>query len=81
MFKPFVFVSLCVLPLSLFSTTASAFDDFCTPKLETYLDGLQKTVDSKYMPSSKKEAAQSILDKVAASRNEKGDCVLVDELF
>lgn len=63
------------------STGALAFDDYCTPKLNKYLDNVQKTVDSKYVSERQKEVAQKILDKVKASRNDTKDCVLIDKLL
>ena len=63
------------------STNALALDDYCTPKLNDYLEKLQATVDSKYMPSSQKETAQKVLDKVSASRNEEGDCIILEKIL
>ncbi|UTV97887.1 hypothetical protein KDW99_11315 [Marinomonas rhizomae] len=63
------------------STSALAFDDYCTPKLNAYLGNVQKTVDSKYISDRQKEVAQKILDKVKASRNDTKDCVLIDKLL
>ncbi|MCB5160439.1 hypothetical protein [Marinomonas algarum] len=62
------------------STSVFALEDFCSPRLDTYLKGLQKTVDSKYMPDSQKETAQKVMDKIKASRNETQDCVLMEKL-
>ncbi|RBP80574.1 hypothetical protein EBI01_14890 [Marinomonas rhizomae] len=73
--------ALVSISLSLASTSVLAFDDYCTPKLEAYLDNVQKTVDSKYVSSRQKEVAQKILDKVKASRNDTKDCVLIDKLL
>ncbi|GAB3475519.1 hypothetical protein [Marinomonas epiphytica] len=81
MLKKAFLTGICVVSMSVGSSALLAFEDYCTPKLESHIQTLQKTVDSKYMPSSQKKTAQAILDKVNASRNEKGDCVLVDELF
>ncbi|TYL47966.1 hypothetical protein [Marinomonas sp. IMCC 4694] len=58
-----------------------AFDDYCTPKLNTYLENVEKTVDSKYISQRQKDVAQKILDKVKASRNDTKDCVLIDKLL
>lgn len=63
------------------SAGALAFDDYCTPKLNKYLDNVQKTVDSKYVSQRQKDVAQKILDKVKASRNDTEDCVLIDKLL
>ena len=67
--------------IALSSTSALAYEDYCTPKLETYLKTTQATVDSKYVSERQKEVAQKILDKVKASRNETKDCVLLDKLL
>lgn len=67
--------------LVLSSSSAFAFKDYCTPKLEAYLENVQSTVNSKYTPQRQKEVAQKILDKVKASRNETKDCVLLDKLL
>lgn len=64
-----------------FSTSALAFDDYCTPKLNTYIKNVQKTVDSKYVSQRQKDVAQKILDRVKNSRNETKDCVLLDKLL
>lgn len=74
-------IALTLAAATLGSTNALALDDYCTPKLNDYLEKLQETVDSKYMPSSKKETAQKILDKVSESRNEEGDCILMKEIM
>ncbi|ETX11605.1 hypothetical protein MUS1_10060 [Marinomonas ushuaiensis DSM 15871] len=66
---------------ALTSTNAFAIDDYCTPKLNSYIEKAEKTVDSKYISSSQKEMAQKVIDKVKASRNETNDCILMDELF
>jgi len=71
-------VSAAVL---LSSTSALAFDDYCTPKLNAYLGNVQKTVESEYISDRQKEVAQKILDKVKASRNDTKDCVLIDKLL
>ncbi|NVK73626.1 hypothetical protein C0J08_10045 [Marinomonas sp. CT5] len=63
------------------STSALAFDDYCTPKLNAYLGNVQKTVESEYISDRQKEVAQKILDKVKASRNDTKDCVLIDKLL
>jgi uncharacterized protein YycO len=81
LFKTPLFIAFSITTAALISTNAFAIDDYCTPKLEDYLEKAQKTVDSKYIPESKKDAAQKVLDKVKASRNETNDCILMDELF
>jgi len=63
------------------SSHVLAIDDYCTPKLNSYLEKAEKTVDSKYISSRQKEVAQKVIDKVKASRNETNDCILMDELF
>jgi ABC-type transport system substrate-binding protein len=63
------------------SSNTLAFEDYCTPKLDAYLSNVQKTVDSKYVSQRQKEVAQKILDRVKASRDDTGDCVLVDKLL
>ncbi|MCV2402799.1 hypothetical protein OFY17_07865 [Marinomonas sp. C2222] len=63
------------------SSQAFAIKDFCTPKLESYIEKTQKIVDSKYVSGSKKETAQKLLDKIKSSRNETNDCVIVDKLL
>ena len=80
-FKATLFVVFLGTVTALVSTSALAIDDYCTPKLESYLKNAQETVDSKYMPTDQKDIAQQVLDKVKASRNETNDCILVDELF
>ncbi|MEL0635679.1 hypothetical protein V6259_02755 [Marinomonas sp. TI.3.20] len=67
--------------LILSSSSAFAFKDYCTPKLNTYLETVQQTVDSKYVPARQKEVAQKILDRVKSSRNETKDCVLLDKFL
>ena len=67
--------------IAMTSTNALAIDDYCTPKLNSYLEKAEKTVDSKYISSRQKEVAQKIIDKVKASRNETNDCILVDKLL
>ncbi|BFM48071.1 hypothetical protein [Marinomonas sp. THO17] len=64
-----------------FSSSLLAFDDYCTPKLNTYIKNVQKTVDSKYISQRQKEVAQKILDRVKNSRNDTKDCVLLDKLL
>lgn len=76
-FSSILLPSLAVLV----STNALAIDDFCTPELNSYLEKAEKIIDTKYISSSKKEAAQKIIDKVKASRNETNDCILVDKLL
>ncbi|MBJ7539041.1 hypothetical protein [Marinomonas transparens] len=71
-------IASCVV---LTSSNVLAVDDYCTPKLNTYLKNVQKTVDSKYVSQRQKEVAQKILDKVKGSRNETKDCVLIDKLL
>ncbi|MGB0781615.1 MAG: hypothetical protein ACPGRG_00505 [Marinomonas sp.] len=63
------------------SSSVLAFDDYCTPKLNKYLENVQNTVDSKYISQRQKDVAQKILDKVKNSRNETEDCVLIDKLL
>ncbi|MBR7889880.1 hypothetical protein J9B83_13205 [Marinomonas sp. A79] len=63
------------------SSNALALEDYCTPKLNDYLEKLEKTVDSKYLPDSQKETAKKVLERVKASRNETEDCILVDKLM
>lgn len=77
--------SLCATLMSaaaiLVSSNTLAFDDYCTPKLNAYLSNVQKTVDSKYVSQRQKDVAQKVLDRVKASRDNTGDCVLVDKLL
>lgn len=81
LFKP-SFTALLVGTVAIVgSSGALALDDYCTPKLNDYLEKLEKTVDSKYLPDSQKETAQKVLDRVKASRNETEDCILVDKLM
>ncbi|NLQ18906.1 hypothetical protein HGG82_14960 [Marinomonas sp. M1K-6] len=63
------------------SSHTLAYDDYCTPKLNKYLSNVQKTVDSKYVSQRQKDVAQKVLDRVKSSRDETGDCVLVDKLL
>ena len=81
LFKTPLSVGLVGISAFLTSTSALAFDDYCTPKLDAYLSNVQKTVDSKYVSERQKDVAQKILDKVKASRNDTKDCVLIDKLL
>ncbi len=76
-----IFLPIFTSILGLSSNSLFAFDDYCTPKLNKYLDNVQKTVDSKYISSRQKDVAQKILDKVKNSRNDTEDCVLIDKLL
>lgn len=80
-FKTSLSVALLSVAASFTSTSVLAFDDYCTPKLDVYLSNVQKTVDSKYVSQRQKDVAQKILDRVKASRDDTGDCVLVDKLL
>ncbi|RBO82730.1 hypothetical protein [Marinomonas aquiplantarum] len=80
-FKKVILLPIFTGLLGLSSTSLFAFDDYCTPKLNKYLDNVQKTVDSKYISSRQKDVAQKILDKVKNSRNDTEDCVLIDKLL
>ncbi|WP_421852773.1 hypothetical protein [Marinomonas sp.] len=80
-FKSSLSVALLSAAASFTSTSALAFDDYCTPKLNAYLGNVQKTVESKYVAQRQKDVAQKILDKVKASRNDTKDCVLIDKLL
>lgn len=81
LFKTSLSVGLIGISAFLTSTSALAFDDYCTPKLDVYLSNVQKTVDSKYVSERQKDVAQKVLDKVKASRNDTKDCVLIDKLL
>ncbi|ETI62047.1 hypothetical protein [Marinomonas profundimaris] len=75
-------LSIALVSAAVFTSSHSfAFDDYCTPKLNTYLKNVEKTVESKYVSQRQKDVAQKVLDKVKASRNETKDCVLIDKLL
>jgi hypothetical protein len=75
-------LSIALVSAAIFTSGQSfAFDDYCTPKLNTYLKNVEKTVESKYVSQRQKDVAQKVLDKVKASRNETKDCVLIDKLL
>ncbi|RNF49623.1 hypothetical protein EBI00_11850 [Marinomonas hwangdonensis] len=81
--SPKILFSAALIGLTSFfvSTNAFAFEDYCTPKLNTYLESVQKTVDSKYVAQRQKDVAQKILDRVKNSRNDTEDCVLLSKLL
>lgn len=74
---------LVVISATLLFSSSSVFamKDYCTPKLNVYLETVQNTLDSKYVAQRQKDVAQKIMDKVKASRNETKDCVLLDKLL
>jgi len=76
-------VPLVVMAAALFFSSSSVFakTDYCTPKLNAYLETVRDTLDSKYVSQRQKDVAQKIMDKVKASRNETKDCVLLDKLL
>lgn len=81
LFKTSFSVALVGVAALFTSTGALAFDDYCTPKLDLYLNNVQKTVDSEHVSERQKDVARKILDKVKASRNDTKDCVLIDKLL
>jgi len=76
-------IGFCILgsALVLSSSSAFAYKDYCTPKLNKYLESVQSTVDNKYLPDRQKAVAQKILDRVKDSRNDTKDCVLLDKFL
>lgn len=81
--SPKILFSAALIGLTSFFVSSNAFaiEDYCTPKLNTYLESVQKTVDAKYVAQRQKDVAQRILDRVKNSRNDTEDCVIFSRLL